>query len=261
MTQLGLFWHQLRFDQKRFWRDPAGLFYAIGLPLVFLVVFLVIAGRVDEQAHIAGHTLSNKPYHVASIIAMTVVSVTLVNLTISLTAARERGTLKRVRGTQLPPAVFMAGRIGTAVSVAVMAVVGVAAAGRFVYGVAVPLSTLPAALLALLLGTAAFCCLAFALTAAMPSAGTAAAVTMTLTLVLFFISGFFAREDNVPESLRLVAGVFPVKRLFESLVIAYDPATGGMGFHWKGLAVMAAWGIGGLAVAVRCFRWLPSSSY
>jgi hypothetical protein len=28
--------HQFRFDQKRFWRYPAGLFYAIGFPLVFL---------------------------------------------------------------------------------------------------------------------------------------------------------------------------------------------------------------------------------
>ena len=34
---------------------------------------------------------------------MTVISVAFVNLAVSLTAARERGTLKRVRGTRLPP--------------------------------------------------------------------------------------------------------------------------------------------------------------
>jgi ABC-2 type transport system permease protein len=82
---------------------------------------------------------------------------------------------------------------------------------------------------------------------------------MTLTLVLYFISGLFAREDNIPDTLRTVAGVFPVKPLFEALVIAYDPATTGVGFFWRDIGVLAAWGVGGLIVALRYFRWTPAS--
>jgi ABC-2 type transport system permease protein len=258
-TTPALILHQLKFDQKRFWRDPAGLFYAIGFPLIFLVVFLAIGGRMEEQAHIAGHALSNRPYHVAAITAMTIVSLTFVNLAISLTAARERGTLKRVRGTRLPLWVFVAGRIGTAISIAAAAVVLVAVAGRLAYGVAIPTSTLPSAVVIMLIATAAFCCLAFALTVVLPSAGTAAAVSMTLSLVLYFISGLFAREDNIPDTLRTIAGVFPVKPLFESLVVAYDPATAGSGFLWRDIAVLAGWGAAGLVAAMRYFRWTPSS--
>jgi ABC-2 type transport system permease protein len=259
MTTRALIAHQFRFDQKRFWRDPAGLFYAIGFPLIFLLNFLGALGGSDEVGHIAGHAVVGKYYYLPAILAMTVISVTFVNLTVSLTAARERGTLKRVRGTRLPPWVFMAGRIGTAIAVTAGTVVLVAVVARLAYGVSLPTSTLAAGLLTLVVGTAAFCALAFAATAILPTANFAAAVTMTSTLVLYFLSGLFAREDTIPDAIRTIASVFPVKRLFESLLVAYDPATTGAAFRWTDLAVLAAWGIGGLALGLRFFRWTPST--
>jgi len=83
--------------------------------------------------------------------AMTVISVAFVNLAVSLTAARERGTLKRVRGTRLPPWVFMAGRIGTAIVVTAGTVVLVAVVAQLAYGVSIPTSTLGAGVLMLVL--------------------------------------------------------------------------------------------------------------
>ncbi len=152
----------------------------------------------------------------------------------------------------------MAARIATAITVIVGSVVVVAVVARLAYGVSIPTSTLAAAVVTLVLGTAAFCALAFAATAVLPSANFAAAVTMTVTLVLYFLSGLFAREDNIPDALRTVAGWLPVKALFEALVIAYDPPTGA-GFSWTDLGVLAAWLVGGLAVALRFFRWTPST--
>jgi ABC-2 type transport system permease protein len=170
MTTQALLRHEYKFGQKRFWRDPAGLFYAIGFPLIFLVNFLGALGGNDETAHIAGHAVESKLYYVPAIIAMTVISVAFVNLAISLTAARERRTLKRVRGTRLPPWVFMAARICTAIAVMAGTVVLVAVLARVAYGVAIPTSTLAAAAVTLLIGTAVFCALAFAATAVLPTA-------------------------------------------------------------------------------------------
>ena len=104
-----------------------------------------------------------------------------------------------------------------------------------------------------------FCALAFAATAILPTANFAAAVTMTSTLVLYFLSGLFTREDNIPDTIRTVAGVFPVKRLFEALVVAYDPATAGAGFSGIDVAVLVAWGLGGLVLGLRFFRWTPTT--
>jgi ABC-2 type transport system permease protein len=38
---------------------------------------------------------------------------------------------------------------------------------------------------------------------------------------------------------------------------AWDPNTTGAGFEWGHLAVLVAWGIFGLLIAVRFFRWEP----
>jgi ABC-2 type transport system permease protein len=259
VSTVALVRHQFRFDQKRFWRDPAGLFYAIGFPLVFLVNFLTLMGSSNEVGHIAGHAVVSKYYYVPAILTLSVISVAFVNLTVSLVGARERGTLKRVRGTRLPPWIFLAGRIATAIAVTAGTVLLVALVARLAYGVSLPSTTLGALVLTLVLGTAAFCALAFAAAVILPSANFAAAVTMTSTLVLYFLSGLFAREDNIPDTMRTAAGLFPVKPLFEALLVAYDPATTGTGFFWRDLAVLAAWGIAGLVLGLRFFRWSPAT--
>jgi len=38
----------------------------------------------------------------------------------------------------------------------------------------------------------------------------------------------------------MVAGVFPVKWLFEALVVVYDRATTGVGLSWTDIGVLAA---------------------
>ena len=254
---LALVRHQFRFDVKRFFRDPAGLFYGLGFPLIFLVNFLILSGSNDEIGHIAGHALVSKYYYLPGVITMAVISITFVNLAVSLAAARERGTLKRVRGTPVPTWAFLAGRIVTSVAVTTLSVLVVAIVGRVAYGVALPSSTLVGALLVLVVATFTFCCLAFAVTAILPTANIAAAITMTVTLVLYFLSGVFAREDNLSHTIRTIAALFPIKRLFQALAIAYDPRTTGLAIRWWDLAVLAAWGLGGLVVALRFFRWRP----
>lgn len=257
MSDLGLVRHQLRFDLKRFLRDPAGLFYGIGFPMIFLVNFLILSGTSDEVGHIAGHALVSKYYYLPGVITMTVVSIAFVNLTVSLTAARERGTLKRVRGTPVPTWTFLAGRVATSVVATTLSVVLVAGVGRVVYGVAVPGASLVGALLLLIVATWACCALAFAATTILRSANIAAAVTMTVTLVLYFLSGVFAREDNLSGTIRTIAAIFPVKRLFQALAVAYDPQTTGMAVRGWDLAVLAAWGLAGTVVSLRFFRWQP----
>jgi hypothetical protein len=89
----------------------------------------------EETAHIAGHTVQSKTYYVDAMIAMSVISVAFVNLAVSLTAARERGTLKRIRGTRLSPWVFIAGRIATALAVTAATGVLVAIVAEIASGV------------------------------------------------------------------------------------------------------------------------------
>ena len=256
MTTMSLVAHQFRFDQKTFWRNPASVFFTALLPVIFLLIFATIFGNdtIDELGGVKTTT-----YYVPAIITLAVISATTQSLAISLTVDRESGLLKRTRGTPLPSWVFIAGRIGNALVVSVISLVLLALLGRVLYGVEIPFERLPAVLVTLAVGAAAFCCLGFALTAAIPSEDAAAPVTNAALLPLYFLSGVFIPESEIPSGVLQFADFFPIRHFFEAFFTAWNPATTGPGFEWGDLAIVAAWGVAGLLVALKTFRWTPRS--
>jgi ABC-2 type transport system permease protein len=245
--------HQFRFDQKVFWRNPASVFFTVMLPLIFLFIFATIFGN-DE---IEERGVQTTTYYVPAIISLAVISATMQSLAINLTQDRERGLLKRVRGTPLPTQTFVAGRVGNSLVVSVLMVLLVAVIGRLVYDVSIPTERLPAVLVALAVGAFAFCCLGFALTAAIPSEDAAPAISNAVVLPLYFISGIFIPDSEIPEGVLHFADLFPIRHFFEAFFTAWDPNTSGAGFAFGDLAIVAAWGVVGLLVALFAFRWEP----
>ncbi|HSJ18357.1 MAG TPA: ABC transporter permease [Solirubrobacterales bacterium] len=249
-------WHQFRYDQRTFWRDPASVFFTILLPVIFMFIFATIFGDdpIDELGGVKTTT-----YYVPAIVTLAVISATMVSPAISITQDRESGVLKRVRGTPLPPPVFIAGRVGNAIVISLLMVVLVTLIGRVVYDVEVPGATAPAVLVTLAVGAAAFSCLGIALTTVIPSEDAAPAVTNVVALPLYFISGIFIPESEIPDGVLHVADVFPFRHFFEAFFAAFDPNTTGSGIELGNLAVVAAWGAVGLIVAALWFRWTPRS--
>ena len=256
MRPLALVLHQFRYDQKTFWRDPASVFFTVLLPIIFLLIFATIFGN-DPIEGLRG--VKTTTYYVPAIITLAVISATMVSPAISLTQDREGGVLKRVRGTPLPSWVFIAGRVGNAIVISLLMTVVVTVLGRLIYDVAIPGETLPAVLVTLVVGAAAFNCMGIALTVAIPSEDAAPAVTNACVLPLYFISGIFIPESEIPEGVLRVADLFPIRHFFEAFFAAFDPGTTGVGIELGNLAVVAAWGAVGLVVAALWFRWTPRS--
>ena len=253
MSGVALVVHQFRFEQKQFWRNPASVFFTVTLPVLFLLIFNLIFGNEDIEEL----GLSTSTYYVPAIVTLGVVSACLQSLAISLTVDRENGILKRTRGTPLPTWVFIAGRVGNAVVVSVLSLIVVAVIGRIVYGVDIPWEHLPAVLVTLLVGTVAFCCLGFALSAAIPTEDAAAPMSNFALLPLYFLSGVFIPETEIPDGVLKFADIFPIRHFFEAFFTAWSPTTVGAGFEWVDLAIVAAWGVVGLLLAMRFFRWEP----
>jgi ABC-2 type transport system permease protein len=257
MSAAQLATHQFRFDQKTFWRNPASVFFTIALPLIFMVIFSTIFGS-EEIEELGGITTTT--YYVPAIITLAVVSATMQSLAISLTVDRESGVLKRGRGTPLPNWAFFAGRVGNALVISGLMLIVVSALGRIAYDVPVPWERLPAVLVTLAVGAACFCCLGVALTAAIPSEDAAAPITNVAVLPLYFLSGVFIPETEIPDGVLSVADAFPIRHFFEAFFTAFDPGTTGAGFEWGHLAVVVCWGTLGFVIAVRAFRWTPRRS-
>jgi len=255
MSGLALVGHQFRFDQKAFWRNPASVFFTVMFPvIVFLILAIVFNGEtVDVRGGVEATT-----YYVPAIMSLSVISATMQALAMSMVIAREDGRLKRGRGTPMPAWVFIAGRIGNSIVVALLMLALLALIGGVLYGVDFPWDRLPAILLALIVGAASFCCLGLALTAAIPSQDAAAPIVNALLLPLYFLSGVFIPEDQLPDGVIAFADLFPVRHFFDAFFDAYVPA-GGPAVSWDNLAIVALWGVAGLLLAIRYFRWTPRS--
>jgi ABC-2 type transport system permease protein len=230
------------------------VFFTVMFPVMFLVLLGVIVN--GETIHGLGG-IDATTYFVPGVITLAVVSATMVNLAMSLTILREGGILKRLRGTPLPSWVFIAGRIGNAIVTALLMFVLVTALGRILFGVAVPWSRLGALVVTLAVGSASFCALGVALTTIIPSRESAPAITNMIVFPLYFLSGVFIPESEIPSGVLHIADLFPVRHLFDALLTGFNPATAGSGFELGNLAVVAAWGVAGLALAVSRFRWEP----
>ena len=233
MSGLALVGHQFRYDQKAFWRNPASVFFTVMFPVIlFLILAVVFSGEdVDVRGGIDATT-----YYVPAIMSLAIISATMQTLAMTLVIAREDGRLKRGRGTPMPPWVFIAGRVGNSIVVALMMLV----------------------LLALVIGAASFCCLGIALTALIPSQDAAAAIVNALLLPLYVLSGVFIPEDQLPDGVITFADLFPVRHFFDAFFDAYVPA-GGSAVSWDNLAIVALWGVAGLLLAIKVFRWTPRS--
>lgn len=252
---MSLVLHQFRYDQKVFWRNPASVFFTVGFPVILLLIFATVFG--DQTVDVRGG-IETTTYYVPAIITLSVISATMQTLAMSLVIAREDGRLKRGRGTPMPAWVFIAGRVGNSVVVALLMLILIAAIGRLAYGVGIPWDRLPAIVLTLVIGAAAFCCLGIALTAAIPSQDAAAPIVNALLLPLYFLSGVFIPDDQLPSGVIHFADAFPIRHFFEAFFDAYVPGGGGA-ISWDNLAVVVIWGGVGLLLAVRYFRWTPRS--
>jgi len=253
---LGLVLHQARYDLIAFLRNSQARFFTLILPILFLVIFVSVFGnnKVGPD-HIKAST-----YYVPGISALAVIAGSFVNLVISITAQRESGVLKRRRSTPVPAWVLIAGRALTAIVVSMGVMLVVLLIGRFGYGVKLPSATLPGVVVTAVRGAVSFCFLAYALATAIHSADAAQPMTQAIMLPLYFISGVFIPNVNLPSWLRHVAEVFPVQHLADGLHHAFDPATHGAGIVWTDLGVLALWGAAGLTVALTRFAWTPAAA-
>ena len=255
MKTAGLAIRQARYDTKAFWRNPASAFFTFVFPLMFLVIFNTVFG--NSEIAVEGGTVSTSTFYVPAILALSVISACYTNIAISIAFARDRGVLKRLRGTPLPASAFLVGRVIQAIVVALILVTIVLAMGVLIYGVQMPGSTFPAFVLTLVVGAASFCALGLAVTAVIPNADASPAVVNASILPLLFISDVFIPTGTAPAWLNDFASIFPIAHFAAALHGAFNPFETGAGFDAKALVVMAAWGLAGIVLAARYFSWEP----
>jgi len=242
-------------------RTPQALVFGVAFPIVLLLLFHWIFSRgTDRTTPFLGGRIPHDAYYAAGMIAYGIVMTAFAVLVVSVTTQRERGQLKRLRGTPMPPWAFVTAQILRAAIAITLTTVAILVVASVALDVSVPTHRLPALFVYVLLGTATMCTLALAATALMPTAEAASSAAPFSVVILSFISGVFVPAADLPDWLREIGRVFPLAHLAEGLQRSLYNGPGISAFDAENVAVLAVWALAGLVLAVRCFRWAPSAS-
>jgi len=239
----GAAWRQFRLERRMFWRNPSAAFFGVLLPLGLLAIFGAVFAGQDEDLDVI----------VPGIAAMSVMSATFTSLAYNLTTLRERGILKRLRGTPMPTSAYLAGLAGNAVANAALQLVIVILAGHFLLGVTWPQDWGSMAVFAAA-GVVCFTFLGVALAHAIPNPESAPAYVNAVFLPQILIAGVFYDAAEAPQIIRDIAQALPLTHLVEGLSGAMIDGEG-VGSNAVSLLILGLWGLAGAVLAVRGFSW------
>ncbi|MEV0459098.1 ABC transporter permease [Catellatospora methionotrophica] len=248
---------------KQFVRTRESLVFTLLFPVMLMLIFGSIFGSViiTSPGEIPAVTLSQ--YFVTGMIASGIMATGFQNLAITIPIERDRGVLKRYRGTPMPKWVFFAGKILCVAALAFVAVVMLLAVAVAFYDLQLPDTGQKwftfgwVSVLGLIACT--LCGIAFSGVAKTGRAGPA--VVTPIALILQFTSGVFFEYNDLPHWMQQFAALFPLKWMCQGLRSVFLPesfaAQEVAGSYELGRValVLAAWCIGGLVLCLVGFRW------
>ncbi len=250
-----LFLHELRAEQLLFWRSREAAIFTFALPVVFFLIFASVYGNTRIKNE---HDIRGAAFLEAGMIGYGVAATCFAGLGIMLVIRRESGVLKRIRATPLPAPTYLLAVLGSTFLVFLIEALLIIGSGRLFFSVPVPHRWL--SLVAVLaIGALCFAAMGVGVTVLVRSAEGSSAVINVIYLPMAIIAGTFFSPQSYPHFLRVIAEVLPLTHYTQ---LTRDVMV--RGHHlWSdagAIAVVAVWGLIGLAAAIRAFRWQPVGS-
>ncbi len=242
---------------RQFFRGRESMIFSFAFPIMLLVIFASIF-NFDVAPGI-----KFTQYFIAGMIAAAQLTNGFQTLAIQIPIERDRGVLKRLAGSPMPPAAYFVGKVVMVYTVGLIETVILLAIAATFYDL--PLPSTAGKWLTLvwvtMLGIAActLCGIAFS---SIPREGKRApAVVTPVALVLQFISGVFFVFTNLPSWMQSVAAVFPLKWMTQGMRSVFLPdsfASREAAGSWelgRVALILAAWVVIGFLLCVFTFRW------
>ncbi|MFD5321557.1 ABC transporter permease [Streptomyces sp. NPDC127098] len=238
----------LRAEARLFLREPGTLFWLLLFPALLLAIVGAIPSYREVDDELGGLRVIDLYVPVTVLLGLLVAGCQAMPPIV--TGYRERGILRRMSTTPVPPsAVLVAQMVLNGVAALVSALLALAV-GRLVYDVALPDQPLGYGL-ALLLAVAAALALGGVITALAPTARLATAVGTALLFPMMFCVGVWIPIQTMPDVLARIVETTP----FGAAAQALGEAAAGDWPGWYHLGVLAAWTAAATATATRWFRW------
>ncbi len=245
-------------ELKGFFREKQAVAFVFALP----AIMLVLLGSIFRGSAV-GHGVSVGELFAAGLIGGGIMSTSYQNLGMSIAIERDRGMLKRLRGTPMPGAAYFLGKTCLVLVSTVAETVILIVVGMLVDHLQLPDSAERwwTFIWVFILGTVTCTLLGIAASSVPRSARSATAVITLPFVVLQFMSGVYVPFTFVPPWLRDIAAIFPLKWICQGLRSVFLPANAaalepaGSWEHGRTALVLAAWVVAGLVLCLTTFRW------
>jgi ABC-2 type transport system permease protein len=229
--------------------------------LAFPVILLLFFSSVVNY-RIPGN-LSFSQYFVPGVLAAGLFGVSFQTLAIQVAIERDKGILKRLEGTPMPPSAYFIGKIVMVFTMVALETVVLLGIARALGKVALPTDAVKWLHFVWLtvLGVAAGSVLGIAFSSLARSGKSAPATVTPVAIVLQFISGVYFVFSQSPAWLREVASVFPLRWIaqgYRSVFLPDSYAQQEVAHQWQRgtiAVVLAVWTVAGLLLTLRTFRW------
>ncbi|MDW5323418.1 ABC transporter permease [Plantactinospora sp. KLBMP9567] len=252
---LGL--RQGRLEVRQFLRSRESVVFTMLFPVVMILIFAsIFKGEI-------GGGVRFTQYFVTGMIATGLMTVGFQSLAIQIPIERDRGVLKRLRGTPMPKWVYFVGKIVMVAVIGLAETVLLLAVAALLFDLTLPQTAGKwfdlLWISALGITACTLCGIAFS---SLPRTGRGASATVTpVALVLQFISGVFFVFTDLPSWMQQVAAIFPLKWMCQGLRSVFLPESFGAqepagSFELGRVAlVLGLWCVVGLVLCLTTFRW------
>ena len=252
-------------EVRSFFREKDAVIFIFAFPLIMLAIFATVfggeEGRIFEDD---GGGVDFTQYFLPGMLAAGIVLSSFQSLAISIAMERDDGTLKRLRGTPMPPIAYFLGKIGLVLLTSLAQILLLLAFAALVFDVPLPddASRWLTFGWIFVLGTAAGTVVGIGFSSVPRSGRSATAVVSPVVIVLQFISGVFFVFNDLPAWMQRVAEVFPLKWMAQGMRSVFLPPelvsteVSGSWQHPQTAVVLTTWLLVGLVVCLRTFRWV-----
>jgi ABC-2 type transport system permease protein len=169
---------------------------------------------------------------------------------------RERGVLKRIRGTPLPTISYFGGVAANAITNTALQIAIITVSGKLFFGIGWPHDWVELVVF-VVAGVVCLASLGVAFAHVIPNFESTAAYVNAIFLPVVFVSFYVFDSKSAPAFLRNIAEALPLKPLIDGLSGAMVTGSS-LANHLSALAVIGLWGAFGVFFAVRGFSWEQS---
>ena len=210
-------------------------------------------GTPIEEAKVDALNTTFIDWFMPGIIAMSLMNTGVIGISTSFVALREKGVLRRIRVTPFPLWKFLVARVLGTMIVGLLSTFVLIALSMVLFGAEVRGNWLLIIAMIILVST---CMLSIgaAVAAIARNVESAAGMANLITFPMMFLSGVFFPIDSMPDWMRPIMAVMPLRygvdALREPMLYGH-----GVGSIWPDALILVAVATVALVIAVRFFRW------